>query len=82
MGSHCARKQCNVDEGIKYMEVAIENCKSLGVAPLIYKFELANCYCMKMKWADAAVHFEPLVEAEKFQVNIKKRLSIVMLMGV
>lgn len=69
MGSHCARKQCNVDEGIKYMENAIENCKTLGVSPLIYKYELANCYCMKLKWDVAASHFEPLVEAEKFQVR-------------
>jgi len=69
MGSHCARKQCNVDEGIRYMEAAIENCKSLGVAPLIYKFELANCYCMKLKWDVAATNFEPLVESEKFQVR-------------
>jgi tetratricopeptide (TPR) repeat protein len=51
------------------MEAAIENCKSLGVSPLIYKYELANCYCMKMKWDIAASHFEPLVEAEKFQVR-------------
>jgi len=69
MGSHCARKQCNVDEGIRYMELAIENCKSLGVSPLIYKYELANCYCMKMKWDIAASHFEPLVTADNFQVR-------------
>lgn len=69
MGSHCARKQCNVDEGIKFMESAIENCKTLGVSPLIYKYELANCYCMKMKWDIAASHFEPLVEANNFQVR-------------
>jgi tetratricopeptide (TPR) repeat protein len=69
MGSHCARKQCNVDEGIRYMEAAIENCKSLGVAPLIYKYELANCFCMKLKWDVAAAQFEPLVETEKFQVR-------------
>jgi len=69
MGSHCARKQCNVDEGINYMESAIENCKTLGVSPLIYKYELANCYCMKMKWDIAASHFEPLVEANNFQVR-------------
>lgn len=69
MGSHCARKQCNVDEGIKFMESAIENCKTLGVSPLIYKYELANCYCMKMKWDVAASHFEPLVEANNFQVR-------------
>lgn len=69
MGSHCARKQCNVDEGINYMEMAIENCKSLGVSPLIYKYELANCYCMKMKWDVAASHFEPLVATDNFQVR-------------
>lgn len=69
MGSHCARKQCNVDEGIKYMEDAIDNCKTLGVEPLIYKYELANCFCMKLKWDVAASHFEPLVQAEKFQVR-------------
>jgi len=69
MGSHCARKQCNVDEGIKFMESAIDNCKTLGVSPLIYKYELANCYCMKMKWDVAASHFEPLVDADNFQVR-------------
>jgi len=76
MGSHCARKQCNVDEGIRYMEAAIENCKSLGVAPLIYKYELANCYCMKLKWDVAAANFEPLVEAEKFQVRALAALQL------
>lgn len=69
MGSHCARKQCNVDEGIRYMELAIENCKSLGVSPQIYTYELANCYCMKMKWDTAASQFEPLVQADNFQVR-------------
>jgi tetratricopeptide (TPR) repeat protein len=77
MGSHCARKQCNVEEGIRYMDAAIENCKSLGVAPLIYKYELANCYCMSLKWEVAATNFEPLVEAEKFQVfNIHLQIYI------
>ena len=76
MGSHCARKQCNVDEGIRYMEAAIGNCKTLGVAPLIYKYELANCYCMKLKWDIAATNFEPLVEAEKFQVLFISLTSI------
>jgi len=69
MGSHCARKQCNVDEGIRFMKDAIENCKSLGAAPLIYKYELANCFCMKLKWDVAAAEFEPLVDTEKFQVR-------------
>lgn len=69
MGSHCARKQCNVEEGIMYMEQAIDNCKTLGASPLIYKYELANCYCMKLRWDVAASHFEPLVNEEKFQVR-------------
>jgi len=69
MGSHCARKQCNVDEGINFMVSAIDNCKTLGSAPLIYKYELANCYTMKLKWDIAAQHFEPLVQEEKFQVR-------------
>jgi len=69
MGSHCARKQCNIDEGIKFMEDAIENCKSLNASPLIYKYELANCFAMKLNWAEAAKHFEPLVSEEKFQVR-------------
>lgn len=69
MGSHCARKQCNVDEGIKFMEEAIENCKTLNASPLIYKYELANCFAMKLNWAEAAKHFEPLVNEEKFQVR-------------
>jgi tetratricopeptide (TPR) repeat protein len=69
MGSHCARKQCNIDEGIKFMEDAIENCKSLNASPLIYKYELANCFAMKLNWSEAAKHFEPLVNEEKFQVR-------------
>jgi tetratricopeptide (TPR) repeat protein len=69
MGSHCARKQCNIDEGIKFMEDAIANCKSLNAPPLIYKYELANCFAMKLNWAEAAKHFEPLVSEEKFQVR-------------
>lgn len=69
MGSHCARKQCNIDEGIKFMEDAIENCKSLNASPLIYKYELANCFAMKLNWVEAAKHFEPLVNEEKFQVR-------------
>jgi len=69
MGSHCARKQCNVDEGINFMVSAIQNCESLGSAPLIYKYELANCYTMKLMWETAAEHFEPLVQQEKFQVR-------------
>jgi len=69
MGSHCARKQCNIDEGIKFMEDAIQNCQSLNASPLIYKYELANCFTMKLNWTEAAKHFEPLVEEEKFQVR-------------
>jgi len=69
MGSHCARKQCNIDEGIRFMEDAIQNCQSLNASPLIYKYELANCFTMKLNWAEAAKHFEPLVEEEKFQVR-------------
>jgi len=69
MGSHCARKQCDIDGGIKFMEDAIENCKSLNASPLIYKYELANCFAMKLNWAEAAKHFEPLINEEKFQVR-------------
>lgn len=68
MGSHCARKQCDIDGGIKFMEDAIENCKTLNASPLIYKYELANCFAMKLNWAEAAKHFEPLINEEKFQV--------------
>lgn len=69
MGSHCARKQCDIDGGIKFMEEAIDNCKSLNASPLIYKYELANCFAMKLNWAEAAKHFEPLINEEKFQVR-------------
>lgn len=76
MGSHCARKQCNVEEGITFMLNAIENCNSLGSAPLIYKYELANCYTMSLKWETAAQHFEPLVQEEKFQVRALAALQL------
>lgn len=51
------------------MEEAIDNCKSLNASPLIYKYELANCFAMKLNWAEAAKHFEPLINEEKFQVR-------------
>lgn len=69
MGSHCARKQCDIDGGIKFMEDAIENCRGLNASPLIYKYELANCFAMKLNWTEAAKHFEPLINEEKFQVR-------------
>jgi len=69
MGSHCARKQCDVEKGIVCMEDALANCKTLNCEPLIYKYELACCYAMKLDWATAASHFEALLTAEKFQVR-------------
>jgi len=69
MGSHCARKQCRVEEGIMCMEDALANCKTLKCEPLIYKYELACCFAMKLDYATAAVHFEELIKAEKFQVR-------------
>jgi len=36
---------------------------------LIYKYELANCYTMRLQWEIAVEHFEPLVQEEKFQVR-------------
>jgi len=75
MASHCARKQCNVDSGIKYMEEALANCANLKQEPLIYKYELANCYCMKMDAKKAIEQFAPLVKEEKFQVRIISALQ-------
>jgi tetratricopeptide (TPR) repeat protein len=46
MGSHCRRKMCDVDGGVEFMERAIKSCSSLKQAPLIYRYELANCYCV------------------------------------
>lgn len=69
MGSHCARKQCRIEEGIMCMEDALANCKTLKCEPLIYKYELACCFVMKLDYVTAAVHFEELIKAEKFQVR-------------
>jgi len=69
MGSHCARKQCRIEEGIMCMEDALANCKTLKCEPLIYKYELACCFVMKLDYATGAVHFEELIKAEKFQVR-------------
>jgi len=69
MGSHCARKQCDVETGIKYMQTAIENCSKLGAQPAIYSYELANCYATKLDWASASPIFEKLIADEKFQVS-------------
>jgi len=51
------------------MEEALANCKTLNCEPLIYKYELACCYAMKLDWATAASHFEALLTAEQFQVR-------------
>jgi len=69
MGSHCARKQYQIEEGIKCMEDALANCKTLNCEPLIYKYELACCYSMKVDWETAVTQFEALIQAEKFQVR-------------
>eukprot|EP01118_Nematostelium_gracile_P005260 TRINITY_DN1651_c0_g2_i1.p1 TRINITY_DN1651_c0_g2~~TRINITY_DN1651_c0_g2_i1.p1 ORF type:complete len:603 (-),score=192.81 TRINITY_DN1651_c0_g2_i1:63-1871(-) len=68
MGSHCARKQCNIDKGIELMEIALENSKSLK-PPLIYRYELGNCYCMKLEFKKAIELYEPLIGVQKFQVR-------------
>jgi len=51
------------------MEDALANCKTLKCEPLIYKYELACCFVMKLDYATAAAHFEELIKAEKFQVR-------------
>ena len=37
--------------------------------PLIYRYELACCYCMKLEFAKAAEIFVKLIDAENFQVR-------------
>lgn len=69
MGSHCARKQCDIDKGIELMNTALDNSKTLKQPPLIYRYELANCYCMKMEWKKAADLYIPLIEEKNFQVR-------------
>jgi len=76
MASHCARKQCKIDEGIKMMEIALENCKGLKQQPLIYQYELANCYCMKLEWKAAAELYAPLLNHTKFQVRAFTALQL------
>jgi len=69
MGSHCARKQCDVEKGIKLMEAALDNSKHLKQPPHIYRYELANCYCMKLEWKKASELYVPLLDLPKFQVR-------------
>jgi tetratricopeptide (TPR) repeat protein len=76
MGSHCARKQCKIDEGIKFMEAALTNSKHLGKSPLIYCYELGNCYCMKLDWKKAIEIWTPLCDEEKFQVKVICSLQV------
>jgi len=40
------------------------------ILPLIYRYELANCYCMKLEWQKASELYLPLIEEPKFQVRI------------
>eukprot|EP01116_Phalansterium_solitarium_P011478 TRINITY_DN2716_c0_g1_i1.p1 TRINITY_DN2716_c0_g1~~TRINITY_DN2716_c0_g1_i1.p1 ORF type:complete len:659 (+),score=200.86 TRINITY_DN2716_c0_g1_i1:136-1977(+) len=69
MGSHSARKREDIATGIKRMEEALGNCKSFQRPPLIYQYELANCYCMQLDWQRAAEWYEPLLKEAKFQVR-------------
>lgn len=69
MASHCARKQCNIPKGIEMMEIALDNSKHFKNPPLIYRYELANCYCMELEWEKAVNLFVPLIEETKFQVR-------------
>jgi len=75
MGSHCARKQCNIEKGIKLMDVALENSKTLK-PPLIYRYELANCYCMTLDFHKAAEIYAPLIDVTQFQVRILCSLQL------
>ncbi|KAF2069755.1 hypothetical protein CYY_008931 [Polysphondylium violaceum] len=69
MASHCYRKQCRIDLGVECMERAIANCSNLAKAPLIYKYELAACYCVKTEWNKAIPIFETLIQEENFQIR-------------
>eukprot|EP01133_Synstelium_polycarpum_P004229 gene4229-4933_t len=69
MASHCYRKQCRLSEGLACMERAIDNCRAFPKPPLIYTYELANCYCMRMEWPKAITLFEGLVREENFQIR-------------
>lgn len=70
MGSHCRRKMCDVDGGVEFMERAIKSCSSLKQAPLIYRYELANCYCMKLDFKAAVPLYEELIKMPDFQVRV------------
>jgi len=76
MGSHAARKKCDLDRGIELMEVALENSKHFKQLPLIYRYELANCYCMKLDWAKAIELYESLIDEQRFQVRIFCHLQL------
>lgn len=51
------------------MEAALENSKHLNKSPLIYRYELGNCFCMQLEWKKAIDLWAPLCEEEKFQVK-------------
>jgi len=76
MGSHCARKRCDVDKGIELMEIALDNCKHFKQPPLIYRYELGNCYCMELKWQKAADMYLPLLDEQRFQVRLFCHLQL------
>jgi tetratricopeptide (TPR) repeat protein len=70
MGSHCRRKMCDVDGGVEFMERAIKSCASLKQAPLIYRYELANCLAMKLDFKAAVPLYEELIKMPDFQVRV------------
>jgi hypothetical protein len=51
------------------MEVALDNSKHFKQPPLIYRYELANCYCINLQWEKAIENYLPLIDAPKFQVR-------------
>ncbi|GAM21012.1 hypothetical protein SAMD00019534_041870 [Acytostelium subglobosum LB1] len=69
MASHCYRKQCRIEEGLACMVKALDNCATFQRPPLIYSYELANCYVIMLDWPKAIEVFERLVKEESFQIR-------------
>lgn len=83
MGSHCARKMCDIDRGIHHMKKALKHSKDMAKyklvrdftnyflfrPPQMFQYELASCYMMKMDWETASKSFELLVVQPDFQVT-------------
>eukprot|EP00732_Lithocolla_globosa_P002541 Lithocolla_globosa_v1_NODE_1686_length_2397_cov_19.598294.p1 type:complete len:583 gc:universal NODE_1686_length_2397_cov_19.598294:320-2068(+) len=76
MNSHLERKRCQVDEGVQMMEKSLQAADSFKNDANFIKYELANCYCMRLEWNKAVEFFMPLTSLKTFHLRAFSHLQL------